>query len=257
MKKRMMKYLLGGGAMLVTIGICSAAEASVEAPRESMTSTLLSPLMLPLYAASVLLVALLLERARALRTALLIDRTAIKEALEMIHAGRLEAAVRRAGESITTITQAWHRGIKEHLQTGDDLKECLSRSCVSEFKGMLRRLQIITAIGVVSPLFGLLGTVIGMIMSFMQISIAGGADKAKLAEGIGFALFTTAGGLLVAIPAILGNRWFQFRILGLSDEVEDLIHHASVSVKTAGVSRPVERETHSINPAHEIAPTTA
>ena len=130
----------------------------------------------------------------------------------------------------------------------------MQHACLVGFRPLQRRLQLITTLGVIAPLLGLLGTVTGMIVTFMQISVAGGADKARLAGGIGYALFTTAGGLLVSIPAIISSRYFSSKLLDLSDDVEETIHHAArgrrrptpvsdeVPTEAADVAGPVRME---------------
>ena len=72
-----------------------------------------------------------------------------------------------------------------------------------------------STISVATPLFGLLGTVLGMIDVFEQIYLAGVEDAPLLAGGISQALVSTAAGLSVAIPALLFHRFFNAKIEGL------------------------------------------
>ena len=73
-----------------------------------------------------------------------------------------------------------------------------------------------------SPLVGLLGTVLGMIASFSSIAIEGDiSDMSKVAGGISQALITTAGGLIIAVPALASFHFFKVRAQKLSVEVED------------------------------------
>ena len=76
----------------------------------------------------------------------------------------------------------------------------------------------------VSPLLGLLGTVLGMIVSFNGISSTAGADgqREMLAGGIAQALITTAAGMLVAIPALTSYLYFVGRVDGLITEIDAL-----------------------------------
>jgi biopolymer transport protein ExbB len=87
-------------------------------------------------------------------------------------------------------------------------------------RGKYRPLNVI---GNISPLVGLLGTVVGMIMAF-QISSQEGLGKAEqLAEGIYLALMTTAAGLTIAIPCLLFASWFQARGERFMGEVADTL----------------------------------
>lgn len=81
---------------------------------------------------------------------------------------------------------------------------------VADMGGMLRLLELIA---MVSPLLGLLGTVLGMIQSFQELELAQGAANASvLAGGIWQALLTTAAGLIVAIPAAVGAGLLSARV---------------------------------------------
>lgn len=93
---------------------------------------------------------------------------------------------------------------------------------------LLRRIEYLNMIANVAPMLGLLGTVIGMVMAFNQISIAaGGADPRQLAAGIFQALMTTVMGLVVAIPAFFAFSLFRNRVDSLVAEAtataEDLV----------------------------------
>ena len=71
---------------------------------------------------------------------------------------------------------------------------------------MEKGLGTIRSIATVSPLLGLLGTVIGVLVSFKVISVTGMTNPANFAEGISMALITTVGGMIVAIPHYIGTQ---------------------------------------------------
>jgi len=77
---------------------------------------------------------------------------------------------------------------------------------------MERFMNTLGSIASVAPLLGLLGTVFGMIQMFLKILTTGVGDVNQLAGGIGQALISTAGGLCVAIPAVMFHRYFRGRI---------------------------------------------
>lgn len=81
-----------------------------------------------------------------------------------------------------------------------------------ELEHIARPNIILSTMASISPLLGLLGTVSGMIKVFANISVGGLGDPALLASGISEALFTTAAGLVVAIPAFIAFKFFQSRI---------------------------------------------
>ena len=83
-----------------------------------------------------------------------------------------------------------------------------------------RFMNTLGSIASVAPLLGLLGTVFGMIRMFLKILTTGVGDVNQLAGGIGQALISTAGGLCVAIPAVMFHRYFRGRIAELVVDME-------------------------------------
>lgn len=83
-----------------------------------------------------------------------------------------------------------------------------------------RYLDTLGTIAAISPLLGLLGTVIGMVKVFTAITTHGVGNPTVLAGGIAEALITTAAGLTVAIPALIGYRYYRNRVDGLVVDME-------------------------------------
>lgn len=97
-----------------------------------------------------------------------------------------------------------------------------------EFKRIHSLLPSLEVISQVSPLVGLLGTVIGMIDSFNELELGGSlVDPSILAGGIWTALLTTAMGLIVAIPALVSHYFLERKINDLFDDFETLISKLS------------------------------
>ena len=85
-------------------------------------------------------------------------------------------------------------------------------------------LPTLDIIAQVSPLLGLLGTVIGMISSFNQLELGGNlVDPSVLAGGIWTALLTTAIGLIVAIPALISHHYFEKKITVIQNNINSLL----------------------------------
>ena len=87
------------------------------------------------------------------------------------------------------------------------------------------RMSWINTVVKTAPMLGLLGTVTGMIQAFGKIAGAAksGTDPSALAGDISFALFTTAMGLIIAIPLVMGGAWINVRIGKLQDEVQQYL----------------------------------
>ena len=80
--------------------------------------------------------------------------------------------------------------------------------------------MVLSTIAAISPLFGLLGTVTGMISAFTTIALEGTGDPQELAGGISQALLTTAGGLTIAIPCLIGFNAFDSQVNGKVNQIE-------------------------------------
>ncbi|WP_410471851.1 MotA/TolQ/ExbB proton channel family protein [Faucicola mancuniensis] len=79
-----------------------------------------------------------------------------------------------------------------------------------------KNINMLGTIGAIAPLLGLLGTVLGIITSFLAVTDGSMQDPAMLAAGVSQALITTAGGMFVAIPAVIAYRFFQRRIVDIN-----------------------------------------
>jgi biopolymer transport protein ExbB len=91
----------------------------------------------------------------------------------------------------------------------------------SEVAQMNRHIRVLELIAMISPLLGLLGTVLGMIQSFQELALAEGAANASvLAGGIWQALLTTAAGLIVAIPAAIAATLLSSRVDTVAQRIE-------------------------------------
>ena len=101
------------------------------------------------------------------------------------------------------------------------IKESIEESGRAVAHKLEKHLSTLGTIATVSPLLGLLGTVIGMVELFGAFNAAGsGHDVAQFAKGISVALYNTAGGIVVAVPAMISYRYFRAKVDGLIVEME-------------------------------------
>ena len=112
------------------------------------------------------------------------------------------------------------------------VREEVQRVATSHLERMRSHLGVLEAIGTISPLLGLFGTVLGMIEAFRRMEAAGAqVDPSILSGGIWQALLTTGVGLAVAIPTVLAHRWLDRRV----DVQTHLIEDAVTRVFTADI----------------------
>jgi biopolymer transport protein ExbB len=133
-----------------------------------------------------------------------------------------------------------------------------------EEQSLTRGLRPLATIAQVAPLLGLLGTVTGMIIAFGEISVAGTGNPGLLAGGIGQALVTTAAGLIVAIPVLIGQNYLASRVDSILIEIdrrrEELMANVVQAVaarKEPSVSDAVDAPRTEVKPAPAPAPAAA
>ena len=165
----------------------------------------------------------------------------VKEAADLLHAGREQEALDFVERQHGVIARIMEIAIRGRMVKGenDAAREEVERVAKAKLDGMERGLPLLSLIATVSPLLGLLGTVLGMIAAFQQLEGAGDrVDPAILSGGIWEALLTTAAGLSVAIPAAAFYTWLQRAVDVSAQYMED----AAIRVFTSALYETAERE---------------
>jgi len=190
------------------------------------------PLMWPLLLCSVVSVAVLLERAWRLRRSALLDPAIADDVRELVERGQPDAAVRKYRASPVLVGRILARGLEQYQTTRTDIETALFEVGSRDLQILHKNLALLNLVAKVAPLLGLLGTVLGMILGFEALEQAA-VNKANLAHAIRVALITTAAGLFIAIPTVVGAAYFRGRIRALQAEFEDVFHDVVASVKRA------------------------
>ena len=137
-----------------------------------------------------------------------------------------EAAVSALATGKSPADRVAHYALKATLgkMQRKPLEAELMRRGNAEVEVMSRHIRLLELVAMVSPLLGLLGTVLGMIQSFQELELAQGAANASvLAGGIWQALLTTAAGLVVAIPAAIGATLLSTRVDAAAHDIESAV----------------------------------
>jgi len=143
------------------------------------------------------------------------------------------------------------------------VEAAFAEASLLEEQSLTRGLRPLATIAQVAPLLGLLGTVTGMIIAFGEISASGTGNPGLLAGGIGQALVTTAAGLIVAIPVLIGQNYLASRVDAILTEIdrrrEELMANVVQAVagrKESATGGPAE-DAGSTAPAHSGRAGTA
>ncbi|MFZ0467340.1 MAG: MotA/TolQ/ExbB proton channel family protein [Thiogranum sp.] len=169
-------------------------------------------LMVPIIACSIIAFAIIAERLWTLRVKRVIPRQLVAQVWDQAKEKKLDVERLQDLRASSPLGRILAAGLMNRNATRDIMKEAIEdtgRHVVHELERYLNTLGTIAAI---SPLLGLLGTVIGMIQVFSTITTQGVGNPAALAGGISQALITTAAGMSVAIPALMAYRYFRGKV---------------------------------------------
>jgi len=184
------------------------------------------PMMYPIGACSFALMVFVFERFIALRRGRVIPRPFVRRFLEQLSEGQIdrEKALKLCQENKSPIALVFAAAVKKWGRASVEVEQAILDSGERVANQLRRYLRLMSGISQVTPLLGLLGTVMGMIISFNGISSAAGADAQReiLAGGIAQALIATAAGMLVAIPALTAYLYFVGRVDQLVTEIDSL-----------------------------------
>ncbi|WP_289284131.1 MULTISPECIES: MotA/TolQ/ExbB proton channel family protein [unclassified Methylophaga] len=138
------------------------------------------------------------------------------------------------------------RGLTQHKMDLATLKEELDRVATLRLNQLRAYLRPMEVIATLSPLLGLLGTVLGMIIAFQQMEAAGNqVDPSVLSGGIWQALLTTAVGLAVAIPVVTIHNWMERKV----ERVASLMNDTVTQIFTTAPAKPVSAENNTMRHA--------
>jgi biopolymer transport protein ExbB len=166
-------------------------------------------LMLPIILCSIGAMAIIGERFWTLRKNKILPPDLVPQIWKLSREGKLDASALRSLKMSSPLGAVLAAGLANSRHGRDIMRtsiEEVGRQIVHELEKFLNTLGTIASI---TPLLGLLGTVVGMIKVFTAIIMHGVGDPTILAGGISEALITTAAGLSVAIPSLIFHRYFE------------------------------------------------
>ncbi|MBN1910783.1 MAG: MotA/TolQ/ExbB proton channel family protein [Pirellulales bacterium] len=236
------------GAMCLTPGVVRAeddasAKVAIDGPVAASSSTPLAenapiptrdlwdiirsggPLMIPLGVCSLLLLAFVFERMIALRQGRIIPKPFVRRIIEQIREGDLDRnqALELCEQNGSPVSEVFGAAVRRWGRPAVEVEQAIIDAGERVTNGLRRYLRVINGVATISPLLGLLGTVVGMIRAFNAIATTSALGRPELlANGISEALLTTAAGLTVAIPALFFYMFFVSRVDRLIIDIDAL-----------------------------------
>lgn len=176
--------------------------------------------MLPIILCSIIAIAIVIERFWTLNPARIAPRNILADVWGKIKHNQLDAAQLRELRVSSPLGQILSAGLVNSKAGRSIMTESIEQAASHVVHDLERYLSTLGTIAAITPLLGLLGTVLGMIRVFSEIMAQGTGNANALAGGISEALITTAAGLCVGIPALMFYRMFLRRVESLVIDLE-------------------------------------
>lgn len=179
--------------------------------------------------------ALIVDSMINIRASKIIPKTLVSLVREAIEEGSLKKAAQRCRDVPGPYSNILLAGFENYDDGVESAQDAIVLAADMESEKMLQRVNYLNVVGNLSPMLGLLGTVQGMILAFATLGTTSGAAKnALLAINISQALYTTAAGLLIAVPAIGFYFFFRNRAAKVILTMERLTLDVMKGLKKAG-----------------------
>ena len=169
---------------------------------------------------SIVVLAICIERLYTLNPKKIAPPHLLATVWKQLKGGEMDAARLKTLKQSSPLGRILAAGLSNAYHGWEVMKESIQEAAQHVVHDLERYLNTLGTIAAISPLLGLLGTVVGMIRVFAEIMSQGTGNASVLAGGISQALITTAAGLTVAIPALAMHRYFIGKIDAIVVELE-------------------------------------
>lgn len=189
-------------------------------------------LMIPLVLLLFLAIYIFIERLLVINKASKDDLSFMDRIKDYIHAGNIDAAIKLCKKTQTPSSRMIEKGITRIGRPLSDVQIAIENVGNVEVAKLEKGLNVLASTAGGAPMIGFLGTVMGMVQAFYDMSNAGSnVDISILSSGIYVAMVTTVGGLMVGIPAYFAYNYLVSRVKQIMDKLEaktmefmDLMH---------------------------------
>ncbi len=243
----MLSLLLQAGfeaqEMAETVTDAAAAAAAVEPVAQQQTYSLIEMackggwLMIVLLILSIIAIYIFGKKWWMISRASKVDKNFMNDIRDYIHEGKIKSALTLCERYDTPVSRLVGKGIERIGRPLSDIQTAVENTGNVEVSRLERGLPLLATIASGAPMIGFLGTVMGMIQAFFNMSQAGNnIDITLLSNGIYTAMVTTVGGLIVGIIAYFGYNYLSSRISDLVFQMErttidfmDLLHEPAAT----------------------------
>ena len=186
------------------------------------------------------------ERIVVLKRKRVIPKPFVERFLEHLRQGKLDrsSSLKLCEQSDSPIAAVFAHGVRKWGKSSVEVEQAIIDGGERQVSELRVHLRVLNGVATVTPLLGLLGTVLGMIQAFNDVATAGSLGKTEqLAVGISLALLTTACGLMIAIPTLIMYMYLSGRVDALVMEMDYLAQSVVQAVSAEALSERRKRDS--------------
>ncbi|HOZ87817.1 MAG TPA: MotA/TolQ/ExbB proton channel family protein [Bacteroidia bacterium] len=179
------------------------------------------PIMFPIGLLLLISIYILVERLLVIGKASKKTDNLVLSLKEMIHNGNMAGAIAMCKNINTPESAMIEQGVSRVGQPVQEIRTAMDKSGANEIAKLEKNLNVLNIIGRIAPMFGFIGTIIGVITIFYAISLAKTVEIEIISKGLYQKMVTSASGLVVGVLAFICYHWLNARIDKLAHRMED------------------------------------
>lgn len=179
------------------------------------------PIMIPMAVLFLVSIYILVERLLVIGKASKKNPNLVAGLKDMIHSGNIANARSMCKNNNTPESTMIEQGVSRVGQSVQEIREAMNKSGSNEIAKLEKGLNVLNIIGRIAPMFGFIGTIIGVITIFYSISLAKTVEIEVISKGLYQKMITSASGLVVGVFAFVAYHWLNSRIDKLAHRMED------------------------------------
>ncbi len=230
----MLNFILNAGAASIasvaqaaqdslTTGIQTVDPAEITETRISLFEMIMKggPIMVPIGILLLVSIYIVIERLLVIGKASKKSDNLVLHLKEMIHSGNIANAIAMCRNINTPESAMVEQGIRRIGQPVQEIRTAMDKSGAVELSKLERNMGVLNIIGRIAPMFGFIGTIIGVIVIFYDISLAKTVEIDIISKGLYQKMVNSAGGLVVGVIAFVFYHWLNARIDKLAQRMEE------------------------------------
>lgn len=178
-------------------------------------------IMIPLSLLLLVSIYVMVERLLTISKASKKNATLLASLKDMINNGNLANARSMCKSVNTPESLMLEQGISRIGQSMGEIREAMDKTASSELSSLEKNMSVLNITGRIAPMFGFIGTIIGVIEIFYKISIAKTVEIEVISSGLYVKMVSSCGGLIVGVIAFVGYHWLNNRIDRLAHRMEE------------------------------------